>query len=150
MLFNDDRVNDIKHLLQKESLDHIITFLQKSFPNEGCGFFFDNGQVQAAHNVIETLGDKSLNSKNAFLIDQQSITIAQHNKHQLLGIYHSHTNGDADMSSYDLQFLRWHDLCYLIVGIVDHNPISAKLFWWDDAQIRQLDLNIREKTNENT
>jgi hypothetical protein len=47
------------------------------------------------------------------------------------------------MSETDMTYLRWHNLCYIIVGIIDYNPVSAKMFWWNDEHnIQELNIKI--------
>lgn len=138
-------------MIENVSINSIILYSQKSFPNEACGFVLDNGSIYPAHNVIDKLCDPSINSKNAFLIDDDSWKIVSSRNNSIVGIYHSHNNGIADMSPADVEFLKWPGLFYVIIALTDHNPIAAKLFWWDNIKLCEsfLNLPIKDK-NENT
>lgn len=140
MKLDKTRATQIKELLESSSIHNIITYAQKSYPNECCGFILEGGAIFPAQNIIETLQDKSLTSKTAFLIDAESWRLASQ-KH-IIGVYHSHTNGDPNMSSMDKYALRWQGLCYVIIGLVDTNPTSAKIFWWESEDLHELDINL--------
>lgn len=142
MRFDLNRAIQFKELLENGSIHSIVTYAQKGYPNECCGFVLENGAVFPALNIIETLCDKSLTSRNAFLIDGESWKLASSNASRITCIYHSHTNGDPNMSSADQYALRWQGLCYLIVGLVDTNPTSAKLFWWEDEGLCELEIKL--------
>jgi proteasome lid subunit RPN8/RPN11 len=124
------------------SIQDICLYAQKSFPNEACGFILVNGIIQPSHNIIASIGNPALNTKNAFLIDAESWKIAS--SRGIAGIYHTHTNGDPEMSIVDVEYLKWKDLFYIIVGIIDHNPVAAKIFWWENEELKDLALNLKE------
>lgn len=142
MEINLERAIKIKALLEKASLNNIIIHAQKSFPAESCGFLLQGGIVHPAHNVVETLYDSTLTSKNAFLIDNETWKTVSNSGKKIVGIYHSHTHGSADMSSADKKLLKWADMYYVVVGLVDHNPAAAKLFWWSNGELQSLELNM--------
>lgn len=130
----------INECLRKISITDIISYAQKTYPNEACGFITENGSIYPAHNVISMLGDASLTAENAFLIDNNSWKIAA--SHGIVGIYHSHTNGNPEMSGADQEYLRWRDLFYVIIGLIDHNPIAAKIFWWENSELCSMNINL--------
>lgn len=138
---NSKRIEEVKQIIE-QSLTHIILYAQKSYSSECCGFVLENGTIIPAQNIIETLYDPSLNSKNAFLISPESWNIARNQNSLIIAIYHSHPNGSADMSLMDQNTLCWPDLCYVIVSIFDTNPKEAKLHWWQDKMINSIDLKI--------
>ena len=140
-MLDANQATQIKELIESGPIHSIITYAQKAYPNECCGFILGNGATIPAQNIIETLYDKSLTSKNAFLIDADSWRVASSNTSPIMCIYHSHTNGDPNMSETDRMTLRWRGLCYLIVGLIDTNPTSAKLFWWDE-DLNELDIKL--------
>lgn len=142
MLFTLARAVNIKEQIEQISIPSIIKYAQMVYPNECCGFILENGSVHPAQNVIEDLYDKSLTGRNAFLIDEQSWQIASNRESPIIGIYHSHTNGDSNMSSADTTFLHCDEYCYLILGLVDSSPTSAKLFWWEEKELKQLTVTI--------
>jgi len=140
MVLDRFRAVEIKKIIEDGSINNIVTYAQKSYPNECCGFILDSGAIFPAQNIIETLQDRSLTSKTAFLIDSESWRRASEKR--IIAIYHSHTNGDANMSEIDKYTLRWPGLSYVIIGLVDTNPTSAKLFWWEDGDLRELDIKL--------
>lgn len=138
------RAMQIKEFIENGSIASVINNAQRVYPDECCGFILEGGAVFPAQNVIENLYNKSLTRQNAFLIDGESWRIASTNKNPIVCIYHSHTNGNPNMSEADQYALRWKNLCYLIVGLVDTNPTSAKLFWWEDG-LNELDINLQKE-----
>lgn len=142
MMIDLSRAMQIKKLIEDGSINSIAKYAQRTYPNECCGFVLENGAIFPAQNVIETLYDKSLTSKTAFLIDNESWKLASSNENRIICVYHSHTNGDPNMSKMDRHFLRWPGLCYLIIGLIDTNPISSKLFWWEEDTLYELDIKL--------
>lgn len=124
-----------KTLTDNLTINKIIPYAQKLFPNEVCGFIFIDGSIQPANNSIDSLGQVGLNSKNSFLIDAHSWALAKNTKKQIIGIYHSHTSGDANMSSADEKMLDFDGMIYIIVSLRDHNFDAAKLHWWKDKEL---------------
>lgn len=145
MAFDSERAIQIKELIEAGSINNIMTNAQRAYPNECCGFVLANGAVFPAQNIIESLQDKSLTSRNAFLIDGESWRIASTNTSPIICIYHSHTNGDSNMSDADRDMLKWPGLCYLIIGLIDTNPISAKIFWWENEGLNKLDIKLQKE-----
>lgn len=146
MAIDINRATQIQQLLEGGPIHSILTYAQKGYPNECCGFVLDGGAVFPAQNVIDTLYDPSLTSKVAFLIDGESWKQASSHANSIICIYHSHTNGDPRMSEMDKYTLRWKDLCYVIIGLVDTNPTSAKLFWWEGEDLHELDIKLQKET----
>ena len=132
----------IKALLETNSISTIVLYAQKGYPNECCGFMCADGVVFPANNIIDTIGNRSISAKTAFLIDPKSWEVAVKYKHPIRLIYHSHTNGDTNMSAADIKFLKWPDLFYLIVGLIDTNPIAAKLYWWQNETLYDLPITL--------
>lgn len=142
MDFNSEKALEFKKILEDNTFVHIVKYAQRSYPNECCGFILENGTVFPAHNVIGSLREPTLTNKTAFLIDSVSFQLASSNKSPIVCIYHSHTNGDPNISQMDKSFLRWTSLCYLIIGLFDTNHTSSKLFWWEGQNLRELDIQL--------
>ena len=141
-MLDRNKIEEIKELIRAAAINNVIAYAQISFPNENAGFIFANGAVQSTCNIIETLGDKSLTSQNAFLIDSESWNIASKYHSPVICVYHSHTNGSTEMSQSDQVFLKWPNLCYLIVGILDHHPTAAKLYWWQENELQEISIQL--------
>jgi proteasome lid subunit RPN8/RPN11 len=131
-----------KERIEKLAIQSIIKYAQQTYPNEACGFILENGVVHPAINVVESLLNKSLTSRNAFLIDAASWNTAANQQSPITAIFHSHTNGDPNMSSADMTFLRWKNYVYVVLGLIDTNPVAAKLFWWQDSELKEATLNL--------
>lgn len=142
MGFNLDQILKVKDTIEKNTIPSIIQYAQMAYPNECCGFILENGSIQPAHNVVHTLYNSSLTTRNAFLIDARSWQIVSTRESPVVCIYHSHTNGDPNMSSADETFLQWENYCYLILALVDSNPVASKLFWWEDKVLKNTNINI--------
>ena len=121
---------EVKHI--QHALNTVVAHSQRAYPHEACGFILASGVVIPALNVVDKLHDQSVTTKTGFLIDDNSWWIASTQSSPISAIYHSHTNGDSNMSEADKLTLRWKDIAYLIIGLIDACPTSAKLFWWDD------------------
>jgi proteasome lid subunit RPN8/RPN11 len=145
MGFDLFKANQIKELLEKAPILDIISYAQRTYPNECCGFILESGIIYPAHNVVDSLYNKSLTSKNAFLIDDVSWNMASNQKSPIAGIYHSHPNGNPNMSAEDEVMLHWENMYYVIVGLIDHNPIAAKLFWWEQGVLNDLHIKIKKE-----
>ena len=113
--------------LAETILPQIIYTSIKSFPNECCGFILEDYSFQPAFNAISTLNKPSLNSKNSFLIDPETFKNINLLSKRIFAIYHSHTNGIADLSGYDMHSLKDTNIYNLIIGINDHKFTEAKL-----------------------
>jgi len=137
-----NRATQIKALIESSSIRSVILYAQGAYPGECCGFVLESGAVFPARNVIESLYDNSLTTKNAFLIDDESWKIASNGASPIICIYHSHTNGDSNMSEADRLTLRWSGLFYMIIGLIDRNPISAKIFWWESDDLKELVIQL--------
>lgn len=142
MRFDLNRATQYKKLIENGPIHNIITYAQRACPNECCGLILENGAIFPAQNVIETLGNSSLTTKNAFLIDGETWRTATSNKDKIACVYHSHINGKPDMSTADQMLLQWRDICYIIISLIDKNPTSAKLFWWENNGLSELDIKI--------
>lgn len=143
MIFDYDTAIQLKDIIEKNTIHNIITYCQKSYPNEACGFVLESGAIHPAQNIIDTLYDRSLTARDAFMIDAIGWEAANNRESPIVSIFHSHTNGDCNMSETDMAYLKWHDLCYIIVGIIDYNPVSAKMFWWNtEHKLQELIIKI--------
>ncbi len=142
MGFDRDRIEKIKYCIEQNSIHSIIKYAQITYPNECCGFILENGSIHPAQNVVHNLYNMTLTAKNAFLIDANSWSLASNRESPIVGIYHSHTNGIADMSTADQAFLQWQQYCYLIIALTDTNPVASKIFWWEKNELRELQVNM--------
>jgi proteasome lid subunit RPN8/RPN11 len=135
-------VSATKTIIETAAISNIIAYAQKTYPGECCGFILENGAVIPAHNVVHMLNEPTLTTCNAFLADAGSWRIASSQKYPIICIYHSHTNGSVYMSDMDKETLSFPGLYYLIVGIIDTNPVAAKLYWWEDELLNNIDITI--------
>lgn len=132
----------IKNIIESSLIQNLCSYASKAYPNESCGFILKNGGIHPAFNAINSLYDKTLTTKNAFLIDSESWKLALSRESPITTIYHSHTDGTANMSYTDILSLKWEHLSYLIIGIKDFNPTCAKLFWWESNNLCELNIQI--------
>jgi proteasome lid subunit RPN8/RPN11 len=93
--------------------------LYRSFPEEGCGFFFGkDGNTRQVTHFLETENVFEGERKRRFSIRPEDYLLAEHyaleNELDLLGIYHSHPNHPAIPSETDrLNAVPWFS--YLII-----------------------------------
>lgn len=136
---------EVKKLLEDGPIYHILQYAQKAYPSEACGFVLIDGVIFPAMNEIARLNDSSLNTKNAFLIDSETFREASSREIPIVCIYHSHSDGSADMSMYDKASLCFDYIYYIIIGVFDHRPISAKLHWWNNKELNSIDINLQKE-----
>jgi proteasome lid subunit RPN8/RPN11 len=132
-------------ILSNDTIKQMFFYAQKAYPNESCGFVFDDGGVLGANNAIEEMRQPSLNAKNAFLIDANSWAIAKSSGKRIMCIFHSHNNGSSDMSDADVHMLNLDKICYIIIGMLDHNPVSVKIHWWEQGELRSEEISTDKK-----
>lgn len=140
-----ERVDVIKELLDSNVIKLVAHYAVLAYNKECCGFLCLNEDkliIWPAHNTIESLNNPALTSQNAFMIDPKCFTDVYASGYKIIGIYHSHTNGDPTFSGFDAQTLKWKDLYYLVVGIMDHKLTDAKLFWWDGELLKDVSITI--------
>lgn len=126
---------------------------QLSFPRECCGFIL--GEVRAGlRNVvllIPTYNDREASAQsNRFAIDPMEFLkaerTAQREKLMLLGFYHSHPNGSARPSAFDLEHA-WPWYSYVIVSVRD--GIAEQITSWtlnkDGSQFTQEYVEITDQ-----
>lgn len=123
---------------------------QLSFPRECCGFIL--GEVRAdLRNVvvlIPTYNDREESAQsNRFAIDPveflKAERTAQREKLLLLGFYHSHPNGSACPSDFDLEHA-WPWYSYVIVSVRDGTAeqITSWTLNKDGSQFTQETVEI--------
>lgn len=141
-MMNLEQATQLKEIIEGTAANNILTHSQKMFPFEACGFVLEDGVVVPSYNSIEALNNPVLTKKNAFLINKEGWQAAMSLGKKILGIWHSHTDGSIEMSNADKKFLLWPDLCYIIVGLVDHNPTGARLYWWDKDILEHVEITL--------
>ena len=139
---------DIAILEQQIYTQHTVASLldhaYKALPNECCGLLLANGTIHPANNVAHLLGDARLTQRTAFMIDQDSWSKASNRESPIIGIYHSHTDGNADMSPSDRLYLNRPELCYLIIGITEQYT-NIKLHWWTEQELHHIIIQQQER-----
>ncbi len=120
------------------------------WPNEACGLLLGRGDNQAI--LVEALrpsANLSPEPHRQFEIDSALYLETQRHlrgsDQSVVGIYHSHPNGQAAPSAADLAQAWTTNFVWLILGIApEHEPVSAA-FWRGATQTFQpMGLTIEE------
>lgn len=142
----------MKFILFEEQWKMIITHLEKSYPEEGCGLLlgvFNEDywvkKVYPMRNVWENPLERStryaLSPKEWLKVERE----AEENNLNILGIYHSHPNYPAYPSSFDLESA-WEGYVYLIVEIREGKVYKARAFLINSVKaVKEVPIEIREE-----
>lgn len=134
--------------IKKEDLRAIDEHSLKCFPVECCGMLVGK-QVNADLNVEEVISAENIEeSATIFEIDAEfvynAIVEAESRGLALIGIYHSHPNASAHVSSRDAEFLAlWPDMAWLIVGVTKENIRERRAYIYKGGRIEELEIKVR-------
>ena len=119
--------------LSKKIVDEIEYHGEQTYPEECCGMIlgFSDQDIHSIESVIPIDNSQGENRKRRFLITPEQYRhaeqLAQKNKMELLGFYHSHPDHPAAPSAFDTDHaLPWFS--YIIVS-VGHGKAAAMTAW---------------------
>lgn len=128
-------------IIGKQHLQQIIDHALKGHPYEVCGLAGGrDGQVQT---VVE-VPNASLTPQYSYEMEQQGMVDViigfQRAGQEVVAIYHSHPDGEANPSQHDIAQATWPDAVYLIVGLID--PESPQVRAWTLAREQDEPLEV--------
>ena len=141
-MFTEDLIKSIVDKLAESVYPILAGDAIRCFPNEICGFVFEDYTVQPAFNSIKTLNHPALNTTNSFMIDAHAWACAEENKKNAFAIYHSHTNGCGDFSDFDKNTLTLDDVFYIVVGIKDRKLNEIKIHWYENKVLKSYTASL--------
>lgn len=117
--------------LRTELVEHCLI----TVPFEACGFLIGtSGYLKTVCGIKKAKNRADV--VNKFVIDPFEYYTLEHalegTNLSIIGFYHSHTNGSAQPSRYDIQDA-WPDYSYLIVGVREGHAVALKS-WQLNAQ----------------
>ncbi len=136
-----DIVEDTVRLhLSQEQLGVMIEHSKKEFPVEACGILAGkDGKVQKIYQMTNT-------KQNAteYLMETEELykvlTEIESLGLDILGIYHSHTKGEAYPSPKDVMMAYFPDTAYVIISLKNINNPIVRLFRIVDGKITKGEI----------
>jgi len=119
----------------------------KTFPYECCGLFmgksndeeFEVKKVVKAKNTLRS--PAAFEANPAFVYREYKK--AERRGLELIGIYHSHPNLKAFVSSRDADFMKyWKKIVWLIVGLSKYRVLERRAFTMRKSNIEELELVV--------
>jgi proteasome lid subunit RPN8/RPN11 len=112
--------------LTPEQARTISKHAHETFPLEACGVI--GGIGERAHQIV-AIPNTADDPRHHFCLDEKKFIETlfgfERNGLTLIGIYHSHPNGDPIPSPIDIQQAAYPDTAYLIVGLRQGEPALA-------------------------
>jgi len=133
--------------LSRDFLNAIDGHALKNFPRECCGLLLG----KFGKNVIEVVevvkAENVLGSPIAFEVDAElvfkTIKRADERGLELVGIYHSHPNIAAYVSSRDSEIMKlWPGVAWLIISAAKERVIGRKAYVLKDRGIEELEIVV--------
>ena len=131
-------------------LSEVFAHARECYPEECCGILTGpNGGTETeavrctnVQNLRRSEGESELDARQGFWIDEQdlyrALREAEARGHELLTVYHSHTDTEAYLSKEDLRGALgpdgrplWPSARQLVVSVQDGKVRAVALFEWD-------------------
>jgi proteasome lid subunit RPN8/RPN11 len=104
--------------IARRDLDQIRDHALQGYPYEVCGLI--GGRDDTAE-IVVPVPNASLTPRVAYEMERQAMVDAiigfQRAGREVVGIYHSHPDGQAEPSESDIGQATWPDVVWLIVGV---------------------------------
>ena len=116
------------HALVRKMWAHV----KQGLPEECCGFLLgETNEMQHVKKAIRAKNVAKTSRETKFVIDPREFMkvekMAKSAKLNIIGIYHSHPNGRAEPSKFDLE-VAWPSYSYIILSVLHSKPF--KLLSW--------------------
>jgi len=133
--------------LSRDFLNAIDEHALLNFPRECCGLLlgkFDKNAIEVKE-VVEA--ENVLGSPFAFEVEAElvfkTIRRADERGLELVGIYHSHPNIAAYVSSHDSEIMKlWPGVAWLIISAAKERVIGRKAYVLKDGGIEELEIVV--------
>ncbi len=110
----------LKLVIRHSHLEQIVEHARLGYPYEVCGLI--GGREGVAESVVP-VPNASLTPRVRFEMERQAMVDAiigfQRAGREVIGIYHSHPDGKADLSESDVAQATWPDAVNLVVGLAE-------------------------------
>lgn len=122
----------------------MISHCQEEKPLEACGILVGvGGQVESAYAT-----DNAYNSPVVYKVDDhqllQVFQALRTDKHEIIGIYHSHVRTPPLPSRTDIEQATWPEAFYLIVSLAGERP-EVRAWRIVDRQVTEHQVIIRKE-----
>ncbi len=129
--------------IPKKIYDSIIRHAEAGYPNEACGIVAG----QASGQVTEFFPMKNADESGiSFFIDpKEQIQVfkkIRERGNQMLGIFHSHTAGEACPSKKDIRLASYSEASYLIASLADGKKSVLRSFKIKDEAAKEEEIKI--------
>jgi proteasome lid subunit RPN8/RPN11 len=137
----------MKLQLRREQLEAIDKHALKNFPRECCGLllgklvgdFIKVEEVAEAENVLGSAVTFEIDSEFVFKV----IDRAEESGRELIGIYHSHPNVPAYISSSDNEIMRlWPGVAWLVLSVTSQRVEERKVYAMVKGKILELKIEV--------
>lgn len=127
--------------INSEVFKEMINHTREVFPEEACGILagIDNriNFIYRMTNVEHSTVSYLMDSKEQFKVMKDM----RERGLQMLGIYHSHTSGDAYPSGKDIA-LAFYDVAYVIVSLAGEVPVVRAFRIHEQQKVKEMELVI--------
>jgi len=133
----------MKLVLQQSQLEQIVDHARQGYPYEVCGLI--GGRDGVAESVVP-VPNASLTPRVTFDMERQGMVDAiigfQRAGREVIGIYHSHPDGKADLSESDVAQATWPDAVNLVLGLSEGQEIDLQAWAIRRGEVEPADLEI--------
>lgn len=110
--------------------DALIAVCESAYPNEACGWIA-SGPLGA-----DVVREATVRGRYAFAFSDEDLVafvVASRSSAPPQALFHSHPDGDAEMSSTDRDQLSLHPLPHVIVAVAAGRAHAATVYEWRDG-----------------
>ncbi|PTD94348.1 metalloprotease [archaeon SCG-AAA382B04] len=123
-------------------LEKIKRHSMRGYPSEVCGFLVGEKEGWRVEEVIDS--KNVANSKMLFEIGSKKILEVlekvEESGFKLLGFYHSHPTGSANISERDLKFMKlWPEKLWVILG-VNQSGVKEISTYIDEEEVEEVGI----------
>jgi proteasome lid subunit RPN8/RPN11 len=133
----------LKLIIYDRDLEQIIEHARQGYPYEVCGLI--GGRDGVAESVVP-VPNASLSPRVRFEMERQAMVDAiigfRRAGREVVGIYHSHPEGKAELSETDIAQATWPDAVNLVVGLDEEQQIDLQAWAIQRGEVEPAALEI--------
>jgi desampylase len=133
----------LKLVMRHSHLEQIVGHARQGYPYEVCGLI--GGRDGIAESVVP-VPNASLTPRVRFEMERQAMVDAiigfQRAGREVIGIYHSHPDGRADLSESDIAQATWPDAVNLVLGLAEVQEIDLQAWAIHHGEVEPAELEI--------
>ena len=127
--------------LSPEHISRLIKEAKRAYPNEACGILA-GGKDQRIE-AVYPLTNIEPSSATYFADPKEQVQVMKQLREEgreIVGIYHSHPDGEAYPSERDVELALWPDSFYLIISLKDMDEPVIKAFRIRKGKIKEEEI----------